>query len=137
METEDAVVEEAVVVTGDTATDNNETLHEEPEGTVLAVAEQEGDKGDQGDQGDMQAGEEEQQVIEFVVDDSSAAVVAAPTAAEQEASSVTLLPMADGAKTIEAITTADGSIAYIQVRESVRGFTIVSCSLALLNRTCR
>ena len=134
METEDAVVEEAVVVTGDTATDNNETLHEEPEGTVLAVAEQEGDKGDQGD---MQAGEEEQQVIEFVVDDSSAAVVAAPTAAEQEASSVTLLPMADGAKTIEAITTADGSIAYIQVRESVRGFTIVSCSLALLNRTCR
>ena len=107
METEDVGGEEAVVITGDTAaTDNSEAPHDEREGTVLAG--QEGDKADNAD---------EQQVIEFVVEDSSTAV-AAP-AAEQEASSVTLLPMADGAKTIEAIATADGSIAYIQVRVGV------------------
>ena len=118
MDTEDAGGEEAVVITGDpAAADDHEAPHEEGDATVLAVAGQEGDS-DKGEQ----AGE--QQVIEFVVEDSSTAV-AAPVS-EQEASSVTLVPMADGAKTIEAIT-ADGSIAYIQVRERVCGnFTSVT-----------
>ena len=110
METENEGGEEAVVITGDTAaTDDNEAPNEEREGTV--IAEQEDDKVDQAEAG-------EQQVIEFVVEDPAAAEVAA-TAVDQEGSSVTLLPMTDGSKTIEAITTADGSIAYIQVRDRV------------------
>ena len=123
METEDVGGEEAVAITGDTAaTDtNSEAPHDEREGTVLAG--QEGDKADQ-------AGE--QQVIEFVVEDSSTAIAA--SSAEQEASSVTLLPMADGAKTIEAIATADGSIAYIQVRVVVWILHKIAILLNLTNR---
>ena len=105
METEDVGSGEAVAITGDAASTGNEAPHDEREGSVLAG--HEGEKVDPAEAG-------EEQVIEFVVEDSSAAAVTAPDA-DQEASSVTLLPMADGAKTIEAITTADGSIAHIQV----------------------
>ena len=104
METEDVGSGEAVTITGDAASTGNEAPHDEGEGSALAGHESE--KVDPAEAG-------EEQVIEFVVEDSSATVTAPD--ADQEASSVTLLPMADGAKTIEAITTADGSIAYIQV----------------------
>ena len=104
METEDVGSGEAVAITGDTESTGNEAPQDERDGSVLAG--HEGEKVDPAEAG-------EEQVIEFVVEDSATAVTA--TDADQEASSVTLLPMADGAKTIEAITTADGSIAYIQV----------------------
>ena len=114
METEDVGSGEAVAITGDTESTGNEAPHDEREGSVLA-----GDEGEKVDP--AEAGEE--QVIEFVVEDSATAVTA--TDADQEASSVTLLPMADGAKTIEAITTADGSIAYIQVCSMKDSSTVV------------